>query len=45
MTPKANAAMNKNQAAAAPVPDDVDKIRDIIFGGQMKEYAARFQQR
>jgi len=44
MTPKSNAAMNKNQPVAAPAPDDVDKIRDIIFGGQMKEYAARFQQ-
>jgi hypothetical protein len=24
--------------------DDVDKIRDIIFGGQMREYAGRFEQ-
>lgn len=23
--------------------DDVDKIRDIIFGGQMREYAERFE--
>lgn len=26
------------------VADDVDKIRDIIFGGQMREYASRFEQ-
>lgn len=40
--------MNKNEATAdavpGPSPDDVDKIRDIIFGGQMREYAARFEQ-
>lgn len=28
--------------SAASIADDVDKIRDIIFGGQMREYAARF---
>ena len=29
---------------ATPMPDDVDKIRDIIFGGQMREYSERFEQ-
>ncbi len=29
-------------AAAAPAPGNVDKIREIIFGGQMKEYDSRF---
>ena len=46
--------MPRNAAAQAkqksqnsdPIPneDDVDKIRDIIFGGQMREYASRFDQ-
>lgn len=30
--------------SAAANADDVDKIRDIIFGGQMREYAKRFEQ-
>ena len=34
-------SQNKNAAASS---DDVDKIRDIIFGGQMREYAIRFEQ-
>ena len=25
------------------VPQDVDRIRDIIFGGQMRDYEQRFQ--
>lgn len=29
-------------AAATPSPKEVDRIRDIIFGGQMREYAQRF---
>ncbi len=28
--------------AATPSPKEVDRIRDIIFGGQMREYAQRF---
>ena len=36
-------AKEKNQDSA-PTADDVDKIRDIIFGGQMREYASRFEQ-
>jgi len=43
MTRKANSSANKTNATAE-TPDDVDKIRDIIFGGQMREYAARFQE-
>jgi hypothetical protein len=42
-----NAASQANQSTQNknPVPsaDDVDKIRDIIFGGQMREYADRFE--
>jgi ribosome-associated translation inhibitor RaiA len=34
---------NEKQIAAT-MADDVDKIRDIIFGGQMREYAARFEE-
>jgi len=30
-------------APALDSPKDVDRIRDIIFGGQMREYAQRFQ--
>jgi rRNA maturation endonuclease Nob1 len=30
-------------APAAAAPGNVDKIRDIIFGGQMKEYESRFE--
>lgn len=33
-----------DNASMAHDADDVDKIRDIIFGGQMREYAARFEQ-
>ena len=29
-------------AAGTPSPKEVDRIRDIIFGGQMREYAQRF---
>lgn len=29
-------------AVATPSPKEVDRIRDIIFGGQMREYAQRF---
>lgn len=43
-TTKASASAGEAAAAAAQAPDDVEKIRDIIFGGQMREYATRFQQ-
>ena len=40
MPRKAAAATKSRQTT--PHEDDVDKIRDIIFGGQMREYAERF---
>ncbi len=32
-----------NRTLAPEAPKDVDRLRDIIFGGQMREYAQRFQ--
>ena len=32
-----------NRTLAPEAPKDVDRLRDIIFGGQMCEYAQRFQ--
>lgn len=32
-----------NRTLAPDAPKDVDRLRDIIFGGQMREYAQRFQ--
>ena len=43
MTRKANAAAQNASSKPAQTDDDVDKIRDIIFGGQMREYAAQFE--
>ena len=40
MVRKASATSKNRQTT--PNEDDVDKIRDIIFGGQMREYAQRF---
>jgi hypothetical protein len=34
--------MTGADATSGKTGDDVDKIRDIIFGTQMREYAARF---
>jgi predicted nucleic acid-binding Zn-ribbon protein len=36
---------NEQESANAQteVPRDVDRIRDILFGGQMREYEQRFQ--
>lgn len=37
--------MTDQTASALPQPQslrDVDRIRDIVFGGQMREYAGRF---
>ena len=31
------------RSIAPEAPKDVDRLRDIIFGGQMREYAQRFQ--
>ncbi len=42
MPRKATASTTNKQPT--PSADDVDKIRDIIFGGQMREYAKRFDQ-
>lgn len=43
-----NAALQANQRnetqGSTPTTDDVDKIRDIIFGTHMREYSTRFDQ-
>lgn len=39
----APAQANPNKSTKSPV-DDVDKIRDIIFGNQMREYTTRLEQ-
>lgn len=41
---KANPTKAERADAAKALVDDVDKIRDIIFGGQMREYSQRFTQ-
>jgi len=38
------ANVDRADAATKSLADDVDKIRDIIFGGQMREYTRRFDQ-
>ena len=44
MARKANAAATQHPSSKPTrTEDDVDKIRDIIFGGQMREYAAQFE--
>lgn len=42
--PRKATAQAKNKQQSAAQEDDVDKIRDIIFGGQMREYAQRFEE-
>ena len=42
--PKKAIAQTKTKQQSAAHEDDVDKIRDIIFGGQMREYAQRFDE-
>ncbi|MGI9260351.1 MAG: hypothetical protein ACR2QQ_16075 [Gammaproteobacteria bacterium] len=37
-------ADRNSQTEAVPSTDDVDKIRDIIFGSQMREYSTRLAQ-
>src|SRR5512136_2393820 len=44
--PQQEAAMTDEQVSASTqteVPRDVDRIREILFGGQMREYEQRFQ--
>jgi DNA repair exonuclease SbcCD ATPase subunit len=43
--PKEGIMTNEQESANAQteVPRDVDRIRDILFGGQMREYEQRFQ--
>lgn len=38
------AKVDRADAGTKSLVDDVDKIRDIIFGGQMREYTLRFDQ-
>ena len=44
--PQQEGAMTNEQVSAntqTEVPREVDRIRDILFGGQMREYEQRFQ--
>jgi predicted nucleic acid-binding Zn-ribbon protein len=44
--PQQEAAMTDERVSASAqteVPRDVDRIREILFGGQMREYEQRFQ--
>ena len=44
--PQQEGAMTNEQVSATvqtEVPRDVDRIREILFGGQMREYEQRFQ--
>ena len=42
--PKKNAANNSDPAADRVQDHNVDQIRDILFGGQMRDYERRFQE-
>jgi hypothetical protein len=42
MNPEANGAAPVPMQAGAPATENVDRIREILFGSQMREYGQRF---